>query len=144
MKRAADTNLLVRLVTRDEPWQLDRVLMLLAEGPLMVLPTVLLETEWVLRSAFNYSREATGASLTSLLALPGLDFIERDRIVDAVLLHQGGMDFADALHLTHAAECDEIVTFDRKFARAAASLGVVPTSVRLLRPSTSQDPLGRA
>jgi predicted nucleic acid-binding protein len=33
-----------------------------------------------------------------------------------------GMDFADALHLAKAHGCDAFVSFDRRFARAAAEL----------------------
>ena len=34
----------------------------------------------------------------------------------------GGMDFADALHLAKTEGCDAMVSFDRRFARAATKL----------------------
>jgi hypothetical protein len=33
------------------------------------------------------------------------------------------MDFADALHLGSASECETMLTFDRKFIRSAAVIG---------------------
>jgi predicted nucleic acid-binding protein len=36
------------------------------------------------------------------------------------------MDFADALHLAAAQDCDGFATFDRKLARTAAALGAKP------------------
>lgn len=48
--RAIDTNILVRLVARDEPEQLRIAAEIVEAGGVLVLPTVLLETEWVLRS----------------------------------------------------------------------------------------------
>jgi len=33
------------------------------------------------------------------------------------------MDFADALHLCKSAHCEEFVTFDRKFIKAAQASG---------------------
>jgi predicted nucleic acid-binding protein len=35
-----------------------------------------------------------------------------------------GMDFADALHLGKASHCEAMVTFDRKFIKAAKAVGV--------------------
>jgi predicted nucleic acid-binding protein len=52
-------------------------------------------------------------------------------VQDAVWLHQAldwteqGMDFADALHLAAAANCDAFVTFDRRLISTAARNGAV-------------------
>jgi predicted nucleic acid-binding protein len=48
--KAIDTNLLVRLVARDEPEQVREATAVLAAGDVLVLPTVILEAGWVLRS----------------------------------------------------------------------------------------------
>jgi predicted nucleic acid-binding protein len=39
---------------------------------------------------------------------------------------EGGMDFADALHLAKAAGCEAFVTVDRTLLRAATALNAVP------------------
>ena len=46
---AADTNLLVRVVTEDDAEQSPKARRILAENPIFISKTVLLETEWVLR-----------------------------------------------------------------------------------------------
>ena len=48
-------------------------------------------------------------------------------MADALELHAQGFDFADALHLCAAGACSEFITFDdRRFARRAKSIGVIP------------------
>jgi predicted nucleic acid-binding protein len=49
---------------------------------------------------------------TKALVAAALDRVER------------GMDFADALHLGKASHCDAMITFDRKFIKAAKAVGV--------------------
>lgn len=48
---AVDTNVLVRIVTRDDKGQARRAVRALRGKQLFVAKTVLLETEWVLRHA---------------------------------------------------------------------------------------------
>lgn len=50
-----DTNILVRLATGDSPAEHAAAEALVVAGPVLILPTVLLETEWVLRSMYGYS-----------------------------------------------------------------------------------------
>jgi predicted nucleic-acid-binding protein len=46
-----DTNLLVRILTDDDPMQARRAANVLQSGDIFITKTVLLETEWVLRYA---------------------------------------------------------------------------------------------
>lgn len=48
---ALDTNVVVRLLVDDHPQQTRRARRLLEARPVIILPTVLLESEWVLRGA---------------------------------------------------------------------------------------------
>jgi predicted nucleic-acid-binding protein len=50
---ALDTNVLVRYLTRDEPEEAARAKSLVERGPVFVAKTVMLESEWVLRSAYQ-------------------------------------------------------------------------------------------
>ncbi len=118
-RTALDTNILVRLITRDDPAQLARCEALLSSVEAVVYPTVLLETEWVLRRAFRYGRIQIAESLEGLMALSGFTIIDADRVSSALEWFGAGMDFADALHLAGSSDCDELVTFDRDFARLA-------------------------
>ncbi|GGD91936.1 DNA-binding protein [Aureimonas endophytica] len=130
MPRAIDTNILVRLIARDDPAQFEKVRRLFESGPVLVLTTVLLETGWVLRSAFGFSPERLAASLEALLSLPNVELEQEDLVIDALALFRAGLDFADAIHLAGARECDEFLSFDaalvKRAQRSAAELPVVP------------------
>ncbi len=69
---ALDTNVVVRLLVNDDPSQTRRARTLLATRTVLVTPTVLLETEWVLRGAYGISRSALARSLRGLLGLPAV------------------------------------------------------------------------
>jgi predicted nucleic-acid-binding protein len=47
---APDTNVLVRLLVVDDPAQTARASSMFEQGDILILKTVLLEAEWVLRS----------------------------------------------------------------------------------------------
>ena len=49
---AVDTNILVRFLVADEPEQARRARELFSLNTILIPTTVLLETEWVLRSAY--------------------------------------------------------------------------------------------
>jgi predicted nucleic-acid-binding protein len=51
---AVDTNVLVRLLTWDDPQQGTAAKSLFAAGPIWIAKTVLLETGWVLRSLYGF------------------------------------------------------------------------------------------
>lgn len=50
---AVDTNVIVRLLTNDDPHQTEKVARLMEGNSVFISKTVLLETEWVLRVAYN-------------------------------------------------------------------------------------------
>jgi predicted nucleic-acid-binding protein len=53
---ALDTNLVVRLLTRDDHAQALRARALIEAGAAFVPRTVVLETEWVLRTIYRFER----------------------------------------------------------------------------------------
>ncbi len=122
MKKAADTNVVVRLIAQDDPQQLAKATALVAEGPVLVSTKVILETEWVLRSAFGYPPKRILRSFSALIALPTVELAEEERVLEAMRLHRAGLDFADALHVLAAMGCGALATFDRNFAKGAAEL----------------------
>lgn len=63
---AVDTNVLVRLLTADDPKQLAAARSLFASDPIWVAKTVLLETGWVLRSLYGFET-AIHEAFTKLL-----------------------------------------------------------------------------
>jgi predicted nucleic-acid-binding protein len=116
---ALDTNVLVRVVTADDPEQLAIALEVLRSGDLWVCKTVLLETEWVLRYSYDLPPAAILEALRRLLGYPGLQVEDRGAVLQAISLFESGMDFADALHLASSADAQRFATFDRTLAKSA-------------------------
>ena len=100
---AIDTNLIVRYLTGDHPEQSATSKVWIDSEDVFVYTTVLLETEWVLRSVYNNRRTAQLAkALAAFAGLPGVA-LEDPVLADKALDWTGrGMDFAEALHLAKA------------------------------------------
>lgn len=127
--RAVDTNVLVRLLVNDEPRQAEAAQRAMAAEPAFILKTVVIELEWVLRSAYRRSRAEIATSIESLLAAAGVIVEDSAAVEQAVAWFKDGMDFADALHLASSGHADGFVTFDVDLRRQAAHLGVKPPVV---------------
>jgi predicted nucleic-acid-binding protein len=121
---ALDTNVVVRFLTRDDPAQASRAKALIETGSTFLPRTVVLETEWVLRTTYRFERAAVTAALTKLLRLPGVDIEDRSTIVRALDWSRQGLDFADALHLATSAQAEAFATFDRALRRRARALAM--------------------
>jgi len=65
---AVDTNVLVRLLTGDEPEQAAATRRLFASEPIWIAKTVLLETGWVLRGLYGFEESEIRDGFTKLLA----------------------------------------------------------------------------
>jgi predicted nucleic-acid-binding protein len=128
--RAVDTNIVVRYLVKDDDAQSalarDDVV---GSGAIFVPLTVVLECEWVLRSLYGFSGSAVIAALEAFCGAPGVAVGEAAAVKRAFRLAKQGLDFADALHLAQATECETFVTFDRRLARKAGRLA--ETRVRL-------------
>lgn len=127
---ALDTNVVVRLLVRDDPAQTDEAASLVAGNEVLLTTSVLLETEWVLRSRYRVPRTTILVALRRLIGLDQLT-LDQPAVATRVLdLFEGGLDFADALHLALGTAAAEFATFDRKLARRAGELALTP-AVRL-------------
>jgi predicted nucleic-acid-binding protein len=120
---ALDTNVLVRVVTADDPAQLEAALAVMRSEALWVCKTVLLETEWVLRYTYRLSRDETLRAFRGLLGYRTLQVEDRGCVLQALSLCEKGLDFADALHLASCGPADRFATFDRHLAKAAQKSG---------------------
>ena len=125
---AADTNVLVRYLTNDDPRQAAKARALIDEQAVFVSRTVLLETEWVLRSVYGQPAGRIIGALRALAGLPTMVIEDAALVAKAMDRADQGLDFADALHLAAAAECENFLTFDKALIRAAAPLGGVPVA----------------
>jgi len=116
---AIDTNLIVRYLTGDHPEQSPKARSLIDAEDVFVCTTVLLETEWVLRSAYGYTPAQIGTALTAFAGLPQVTLEDAPLAATALAWMANGLDFADALHLAKAAGCAAFISFDQRFAKAA-------------------------
>lgn len=126
---ALDTDLLVRLLLRDDKKQHERVLQLLASKQDFTAPvSVMLELVWVLE-VNGFSAPDIVRGLNLLLGLPNFKPQQVEALRQALLGYSNGLDFADALHLALSHASQELTTFDKAFARKAGKLGWVPPVV---------------
>jgi len=124
---ALDTNVLVRLLTNDDPAQAQRAAALIDGSPACFVPiTVVLELEWVLRGAYQLSRPAVIHAFEGLMAIGHLHVEQEELVLRALEWHRQGLDFADALHLVRSEGCGALVSFDRALVRPAAELKLTP------------------
>ena len=122
---AVDTNVIVRYLTADHPEQFAKASALIQGEDVYVCSTVLLETEWVLRRGYRFSRDRISAALTAFAGLPRVTLEDAALAAKALEWMRSGLDFADALHLAKAAGCEAFVSFDQRFAAVANALSEV-------------------
>ena len=127
---ALDTNVLVRLLTNDDPQQAQRVAQLIDGSPACFIPiTVTLELEWVLRGAYRLPREVVIQAFEGLLAIPQLHLEAEEHVLCALEWHRQGLDFADALHLARSEGGGALMSFNRALARLVAERSLQPVVV---------------
>ena len=96
---AIDTNVIVRYLTGDDAEQFAKASALIRDEDVYVCTTVLLETEWVLRRGYRFSRERVSGALTAFAGFPRVTLEDPALAVKALEWMRSGLDFADALHL---------------------------------------------
>lgn len=109
---AVDTNLLVRILTNDDPIQTRRAVKIFKSGDIFIPKTVMLETEWVLRHAYEIKRSKIIMGFQKLIGLPNVRVEDPDSIYQAISWYENKFDFADALHLASSIRCESFATFD--------------------------------
>ncbi|MBZ5724207.1 MAG: type II toxin-antitoxin system VapC family toxin [Acidobacteriia bacterium] len=127
---AVDTNVLVRLLTGDEPRQGAAARSLFASGPIWIAKTVLLETGWVLRSRYGFEERAIRDAFTKLLGLKNVQAEDESAVAAALALTTHGIEFADAMHLSSRPPGARFVSFDKSFVQRARRAGVAEISSR--------------
>lgn len=119
---AVDTNVLVRLLTGDDPRQFAASKTLFASEQVFVPVSVLLETEWVLRAAYRLAPDDVCEAFACVLGLENVSTTDSARMAQAIAWHRQGLDFADAVHLALSAGLGKLKTFDAAFIRRAKGL----------------------
>jgi predicted nucleic-acid-binding protein len=127
---ALDTNILVRLITRDDADQARLVDALLAvpDEAFFIPDLVLAELAWVLARSYGFSRAEVSEVLTAILDRLDVVFEEEERVRAAVRLYNQGVDLADGLILekARAAGCSGIASFDEALSRQDPSFVLRP------------------
>lgn len=122
---AVDTNVIVRFLVRDDETQAAAVRRRLkqaeAERERLLVPLlVVLETIWVLESAYGKSRHEVLDAIEDMRQMPVFEF-EKDEVVERVLNdgRKSKADLADLLiaHSAQSCGCDSGITFDKGAAK---------------------------
>lgn len=128
-----DTNVLARYYVEDagdaeaQRQRLAAQRLIESGQPLKVGKTVVLELEWVMRGYYGFSQAEVATVLRHLLSQTHITLEDRAAVEQALAHSDAGLDFADALHHASYQDCTRMATFDdRKFARRAQRLGLVP------------------
>ena len=125
---AVDTNVLVRLLTADDPKQAAAARFLFASQPIWIAKTVLLETGWVLRNLYGYEESAIRAAFIKLLGLKNVEMEDELSVAAALAPTVQGIELADALHLSSKPPGALFVSFDQSFVRRAIRAGIAEVS----------------
>jgi predicted nucleic-acid-binding protein len=119
---AVDTNVVVRFLTQDDEPQYQKSLKLFREENIFIPDTVILETEWVLRFAYQFKPKEICQALRNLFGLSNVQLGNASLIEKVLQWHEKGLDFADAIHLAQSQNCDYLYTFDHKFPKRAREI----------------------
>ena len=115
--RAVDTNLLVRLITRDDPRQADAAEAFVSKGA-WVSHLVLAEAVWVLDSVFRLKRRQIAVAVDMLIEHEHLTIQDADVVEAALSAFRGkpSLGFTDCLVLAIARKAGHLPlgTFDRR------------------------------
>jgi predicted nucleic-acid-binding protein len=128
---AFDTNLLVRVVLADDPAQVAIVRELITRDAIFISRTVLMETEWVLRSVYRKSPVEILGFFRALLEVDNTEVENAIEVGYALDWYELGADFVDALHLAVCGTA-ALHTFDKGFCKTAREAGLTPSVVVLV------------
>lgn len=128
MTVAIDTNVLVRLLVRDDERQFAEAKRLvdqaaLANEPVLIVLCAILETEWVLRSRYKLDKASIAAAFAQLLESDGVEIEHEPTLEEALYIwrQQPAADFADCLLNARAAHLGR-----NRFVTLAASAAKLP------------------
>ncbi|HVV94318.1 MAG TPA: type II toxin-antitoxin system VapC family toxin [Hyphomicrobiales bacterium] len=125
MRIIADTNILVRVVTEDDPAQARRAQAALAGADLVALPLpALCEFVWVLAQGYGIAALEIAEALRRLIDAANVA-VDRPAAEAGLAVLEAGGDFADGVidHTGRWLGGEVFLSFDRKAVRRLAGLG---------------------
>ncbi len=125
-----DTNVLVRYLTRDDEAQYRATMKLLTRkaARFFVADLMLVETDWVLSSLYNWTCDEIADAFARLLQVHNLQFEDEDRIRHSLGAVRRGADLSDELlvAMSRTQGCREFATFDTAIAKRHTKFAFVP------------------
>ncbi len=131
MKVAADTNVLVRAVVRDDKAQGEIAARLLRNAKLIAVAVPsLCELAWVLRRVYGFSATQLATVIRALIAAGNVD-VDRPAVAAGLAMLDAGGDFADGAIAYEGRwlGAETFVSFDKKAVEMLTAQGI---SARLL------------
>ena len=124
-----DTNVVVRMIVEDDPVQSRQAIKAWRDAldggaRVFLSKVVLIETSWVLRSAYGFDKTTVAETLRRLLDVEQVEVEAEVEIRNALELYDNGpADFSDyvILESARAAGSLPVKTFDRRLAKANGS-----------------------
>jgi predicted nucleic-acid-binding protein len=118
-----DTNLLVRLLVKDDAHQAETARNILSDlsQKFVIQPIVLCELVWVLSAAYGYKKEDIVKVISHLMRVENFVILDKETVQSAIELYSStNMDFADAYigYANKNAGCLSSITFDKKAAQS--------------------------
>ena len=113
-----DTNILVRIITRDDEKQYKIALDYVSNSstPFVINHIVICELVWVLESAYKYDKKQIIKALECILKVKQFFILEKNSVRSALKLYaETTIDFSDALigYVNKEEGCEFTITFDK-------------------------------
>lgn len=131
------TNIVVRFLAKDDLDQFKRSSDIFSTHEVFIPETVILETEWVFRYAYEFEPGQINDAFRKLFGLPNVRLRDATEAALAIEWHENGIDFADALHLAQSQHCQQMLTFDHRFVNRSKKITACPVG-SLISRSNSQ------
>jgi predicted nucleic-acid-binding protein len=126
VKIAIDTNMLVRVIVRDDERQSRAALRILAKAETVAIPLpCLCEVAWVLSSTYGYPKPRIAAAIESVVATTNVE-VDRTAVGIGLRIQANGGDFADGVIASLGVSMggEIFVSFDRKAVARLRQIGM--------------------
>ncbi len=127
---ALDTNVVVRYLVQDDDAQLRAVLRMLSRkgAAYYLCDLVLSETDWVLRSLYDWTAAQVAEAFARLTTVHNLVFENESRLRSALRALRDGADLADELIARGCRDhgCSHMATFDKGIIRRHKPFATLP------------------
>ncbi len=131
---ALDTNIVMRLLVRDDRAQAEAAAQLLSgltpQNRGFVCREAVMELVWVLERVYKYSKVDIGEAMLELIASSDLEIENHEDVTRCLYRYmRGGVDFGDLMILAAAGrrESAPLYTFDRRLSRLDGATLLEPT-----------------